>query len=103
MTSTLTILTSDEPRALLTASRTVLSVGSKVFADMLSLPPPASGGSVTGALTLSDNSVTTAEKKDVVEPFLKVLEGKDVGELDDETWEELARVGDKYDSFVVRC
>ncbi|BGP47104.1 hypothetical protein JCM10450v2_002956 [Rhodotorula kratochvilovae] len=87
---------------LLTASRTVLSIGSKVFADMLSLPPPASNGGATGALSLSDNSVTITEKKDVVEPFLKVLEGKDVGELEDETWEELARVGDKYDSFVVQ-
>ncbi|GAA5974408.1 hypothetical protein JCM11641_005265 [Rhodosporidiobolus odoratus] len=98
MNDTITILTSDSPPVALTASRAVLSVNSKVFADMLSLPSSSS----------QDNSVTVAETEQEMGVFLAVLAGEGgnkggvLEKLDEIEWEKLAELGDKYDSQVIR-
>ncbi|BGP47103.1 hypothetical protein JCM10450v2_002955 [Rhodotorula kratochvilovae] len=91
MADTLTILTADDPPVSLTPSRIVLAANSKVFADMLSLP---SSGT-------NDQPITMAEKKADFEPFLRALAGEEVS-LQPVQWETFARLGDKYDAFVVK-
>ncbi|KPV77373.1 uncharacterized protein RHOBADRAFT_41366 [Rhodotorula graminis WP1] len=91
MSDSLTLLTSDDPPVSLTASRTALAANSKVFADMLSVP---AGGKAS-------EPVVVAEAQEALEPFLRLLEGQ-APKLSSPQWEVLARLGDKYDSFVVQ-
>ncbi|GAA5974402.1 hypothetical protein JCM11641_005262 [Rhodosporidiobolus odoratus] len=98
MTDTVTISTSDNPPVSLQVSRAHLIAGSKVFADMLSLP------------TTSDdphNSPRVQEQAEHFKAFLAVLSGQGrkkggvLDSLDECGWEKLAMMGDKYDSAVV--
>ncbi|GAA5841140.1 hypothetical protein JCM9279_000556 [Rhodotorula babjevae] len=91
MSDSLTLLTSDDPPVSLTASRTALAAHSKVFADMLSVP----------AGDKASEPVVVAETQEQIEPFLRLLEGQ-APALSSPQWEVLARIGDKYDSFVVQ-
>jgi len=91
MSDTLTLLTADDPPVSLTASRTALAANSKVFADMLSVPVGDK----------ASEPVVVAETQEQIEPFLRLLEGQ-APALSSAQWEVLARLGDKYDSFVVQ-
>ncbi|GAA6008281.1 hypothetical protein JCM10207_000067 [Rhodosporidiobolus poonsookiae] len=96
MTDSITLTSSDTPPVSLTVPRAVLTVNSKVFAGLLSLPSSSNKDSEQDALTL-------AETEKDLRPFLCLLEGKDLeGEMDHKGWESLARLSDKYDSFTVR-
>ncbi|GAA6001381.1 uncharacterized protein JCM10292_007042 [Rhodotorula paludigena] len=100
MSETLTIFTSDDPPVSLTAPRAILVAGSKVFADLLSLPV-SSSTDAAGSVDAGNNSVTVSETQKEIEPFLATLKGEKVS-LGEVEWEDLARLSDKYDSFVVK-
>ncbi|GAA5861792.1 hypothetical protein JCM8547_008554 [Rhodosporidiobolus lusitaniae] len=88
--------TSDDPPVALTAKRVHLVAGSAVFADMLE---------VGTASSKSNSSVSLVETSAELAPFLALLAGvsKAVDTLHDhKLWEKLAKLGDKYDSPVVR-
>ncbi|GAA5901848.1 hypothetical protein JCM6882_008688 [Rhodosporidiobolus microsporus] len=93
MSEQVTLLTANDPPVTLTASRPTLTVNSRVFAELLSLPSSAEQDPLT---------VAAAETAEEFGPFLKVLEGAEKLEFTQSEWETLARLGDKYDSFVVR-
>ena len=84
----------------LRAPRAVLIAGSKVFADMLSLPhgPPKKP---------VDTNIDVAEPFDELKPFLRVLnmshdKGDPLKELEPKDWAVVARLADKYDSATAR-
>ncbi|GAA5821998.1 hypothetical protein JCM11251_004818 [Rhodosporidiobolus azoricus] len=97
MSTTITLLTSDTPPVSIQASRIALQANSKVFADMLSLPSSPN----------EDNSVTLSETESELKPFLEVIQGEggkkggELEKLDEEGWETLARLGDKFESPMV--
>ncbi|GAA5864070.1 hypothetical protein JCM8547_005125 [Rhodosporidiobolus lusitaniae] len=95
MSPTITLLTSDTPSVSVIVPRDVLVSNSKVFADLLSLPTSAQESSV-------DASLSVSESQHELGHFLDLLEGKEGGERLEEVWETLARLGDKYDSELVR-
>ncbi|GAA5820985.1 hypothetical protein JCM11251_001909 [Rhodosporidiobolus azoricus] len=93
MASPIVLVTSDDPPDRITISRAALLTNSRVFADMLDMP-----GAVETEIPLSE---THAELAD----FLSVLEGgglRSLHDLDEKQWETLARLGDKFDSEVVK-
>jgi len=49
-----------------------------------------------------EGCVVLAEPEKVVVAFLGMLEGKHVDGLHEKTWEEVARLSDKYDSGIVQ-
>ncbi|BGP38880.1 hypothetical protein JCM10449v2_002818 [Rhodotorula kratochvilovae] len=79
MDSTITIRTADDPPVELIVPRAILIAGSKVFADMLSLPQGSTGGA--GEDSFDD--------------------GDPVEELQVEDWPIVARLADKYDAAGV--
>ncbi|GAA6064142.1 hypothetical protein JCM10212_005143 [Sporobolomyces blumeae] len=97
-----TITTSDTPPVRFDVLRQALAVNSRFFADMLSVPRPSSTST-----TASDDTVQLEEKAKVVEPFLAIISGdadriaEAIKGLDDEAWELLAGMADKYDSGAV--
>ncbi|GJN89836.1 hypothetical protein Rhopal_002825-T1 [Rhodotorula paludigena] len=100
MSETLMIVTSDDPPVSLTAPRAILVANSKVFADLLSLPV-SSSTDAAGSVDADTGSVTISETQKEIEPFLATLKGEKVS-LGEVEWEDLARLSDKYDSFVVK-
>ncbi|GAA5822000.1 hypothetical protein JCM11251_004819 [Rhodosporidiobolus azoricus] len=95
-------LTADDPPTSLTFPCSALVANSRVFADLLCLPASASAGGFT-----SDEPIELYEPADVIRAFFAFLSGESteaaaVRALDEVGWEELARMGDKYDSHVVR-
>ncbi|KAJ8294439.1 hypothetical protein OF846_002289 [Rhodotorula toruloides] len=98
MSDSVLLVTSDDPPVNLTASRTTLTVQSRVFRDLLAMPSSAS--SEPAQLMLAE---TEAE----IQPFLSVLSGEEGDDaswckLDDAGWLSLAKLADKYDSPIVR-
>lgn len=100
MSDTLTIVTSDNPPVSFPIPRAILVVGSRVFADLLSLPV-SSSADAAGSVDANKGSVTVSETQKQIEPFLATLRGEKVS-LGEVEWEDLARLSDKYDSFVVK-
>ncbi|TNY19943.1 hypothetical protein DMC30DRAFT_399052 [Rhodotorula diobovata] len=97
MDAYIVIRTSDDPPVELKASRAVLSVGSKVFADLLSIPRKSG----------SESSVDVAETAQELKPFLCLLDssrdkGNPLEELRADDWAVVARLADKYDAAGVR-
>ncbi|BGP12167.1 hypothetical protein JCM10213_004733 [Rhodosporidiobolus nylandii] len=96
MADCITIRTADDPPVSLVASRVHLVANSKVFADMVSV-----------ASSPNQDAVNVAETEKEIQPFLAILAGEGRGKggmlqkLDEEGWETLARLGDKYDSPIV--
>ncbi|GAA5945196.1 hypothetical protein JCM3775_003693 [Rhodotorula graminis] len=105
MDDTVTIRTADDPPVELKPSRVVLMAGSRVFADMFSLPRvPAKR---KGAPAVAD-AFDVAEKRDELELFLKLLniahEKEDpVAEMLSLDWPVVARLADKYDAAGVKA
>ncbi|BGP38893.1 hypothetical protein JCM10449v2_002831 [Rhodotorula kratochvilovae] len=99
MDSTITIRTADDPPVELTASRAVLTAGSKVFADMLSMPQGGSDAS-------SKDSFDVTETEKDFKPFLRLLnlaheEGDPPKDIQDHLWPAIARLGDKYQAPLI--
>ncbi|GAA5893793.1 hypothetical protein JCM8208_001246 [Rhodotorula glutinis] len=99
MDDTITIRTSDDPPVELKAARAVLVAGSKVFADMLSLPQGASPASL-------DAYTDVSESADEFRPFLRLLniaheEHDPLEDMTAATWLAMVKLADKYDSAGV--
>ncbi|GAA5974809.1 hypothetical protein JCM5350_001306 [Sporobolomyces pararoseus] len=98
-TDSITLSTSDNPPILFKVSRAALVTHSKVFADMLSLPLESDD---------KDTTIPISETAKEVELFVAWIRGdeekaKQLSEkLKEEGWEALAKLGDKYDSWLVR-
>ena len=96
---TITLSTSNNPPVLFKVSRAALVTHSKVFADMLSLPLKSDD---------KDTTIPISETAKEVELFVAWIRGdeekaKKLSEkLKEESWEALAKLGDKYDSWLVR-
>lgn len=100
MDDTVTLRTSDNPPVEIKASRAVLAVNSKVFADMLSVPQSTT--------TAKHGAIDVAEHKIEIMPFLRLLnlaheQGEALQELEDKDWPVVAKLADKYDSAPVRA
>ncbi|BGP38906.1 hypothetical protein JCM10449v2_002844 [Rhodotorula kratochvilovae] len=100
MDDLITIRTSDDPPVELEASRAILIAGSRVFADMLSLPQ---GGEMGAGRATCD----IAETEETFKPFLRLLNlvnepGDPLEELCDLEWLSAVTLSDKYDSPAVR-
>ncbi|BGP38912.1 hypothetical protein JCM10449v2_002850 [Rhodotorula kratochvilovae] len=102
MDTTITIRTADDPPVELSASRAVLAAGSKVFADMLSLPQGDSDSDL-------NDSIDIYETKKEFAPFLRLLSlahdegGNPLKALKIMEWPVAARLADKYDAEGVRA
>ncbi|GAA6001223.1 uncharacterized protein JCM10292_006964 [Rhodotorula paludigena] len=100
MSDKVQLRSADSPPVVLEVSRAALVVGSRVFADLLSLPAPDK---------TADAVLDLHETEKDIKPFLQLLEGDDQGTatlLTTDTqiaaWETLARLVDKFDSPVGR-
>ncbi|GJN89913.1 hypothetical protein Rhopal_002902-T1 [Rhodotorula paludigena] len=100
MSDKVQLRTADSPPVVLEVSRAALVVGSRVFADMLSLPAPDK---------TADAVLDLHETEKDIKPFLQLLEGEEEGvatllasETQISVWETLARLVDKFDSPVGR-
>ncbi|GAA5821938.1 hypothetical protein JCM11251_004788 [Rhodosporidiobolus azoricus] len=93
-------LTADLPPVAFAIPRSSLVANSRVFADLLSLPASASAGGLS-----TDEPIELYDPADLVRVFFALLSGESmeaVSGLNEVGWEELARMGDKYDSHVVK-
>jgi len=94
------ITTSDKTPATMTVSRSALAVNSQVFADMLSVPRRRDDNSTP--------SIAVTETEAEFKQFLVMLVGSEASReeamkgLSEQEWETIARLGDKYDSWVIR-
>lgn len=94
------LVTSDEPPFRHTIPRFVLSSFSNTFQDLLSLP--------LNPDTSSSNEIPITETEDQLNGFLRMLascekgEEADLSHLGFEHWKNLARLSDKYDSWIAR-
>ncbi|BGP46988.1 hypothetical protein JCM10450v2_002840 [Rhodotorula kratochvilovae] len=99
MDSTITIRTADDLPVKVIVPRAILIAGSKVFADMLSLPQGSTGGA-------GEDSFDVTETEKDLKPFLRLLnlaheDGDPVEELQVGDWPIVARLADKYDAAGV--
>lgn len=88
LSSTFLLISSDSVDIRVTAIK--LSVNSNVFSDMFEVASSSPG-----------EPIYVSEKASELTPFLEILEGKRNGEYDLEALSTLARLADKYDSFLV--
>lgn len=88
------LTTSDQPPVILTVSRDALLSGSRVFSDVLSIKPESQG---------TDQSIAVVETENDLKAFLLLIEGKGeqavlvLEKYRDGQWENLARLGVKYE------
>ncbi|GAA5894896.1 hypothetical protein JCM6882_008235 [Rhodosporidiobolus microsporus] len=101
MSDALNLVTADDPPTTLIASASLLSATCRVFADILSLP---TGSEPSSDRSSSPPSIDLHEPAIVARAFLDVVQGKRLEDqtVDEETWEGVARLADKFDSALVR-
>ncbi|GAA5880769.1 hypothetical protein JCM16303_004348 [Sporobolomyces ruberrimus] len=94
MSPPIKLTTSDQPPVILTVSRDALLSGSRVFSDVLSIKPESQG---------TDQSIAVVETENDLKAFLLLIEGNGeqavlvLEKFSDGQWENLARLGVKYE------